>query len=205
MGRITDYDSLKTEVSSLIDRGSLYDSDIPLWVQLGESRIRTDVRVRNMETKTDLTLDSEFVTLPSDFIEMRSVQLSVDTPYAMYPMDVVHAAERDHWSTGKPKFYAIHGDQFQSIPTPDSSYTAEIIYVAAFDALDTTSTNWLLTNYPDVYLFATLIAAEPWIGNDARTKVWVELYKDAVKRVNGTANEGRWGPGMQARPQGMTP
>lgn len=45
------------------------------------------------------------------------------------------------------------------------------------------TTNWLLTSHPDVYLYASLVEAAPYIKDDPRIPVWLENYNTRVAEV----------------------
>jgi hypothetical protein len=68
------------------------------------------------------------------------------------------------------------------LPIPDSTYTAELIYYAKLSKLSaSTSTNWLLAQAPDVYLYGALLQAAPYLQDDARIQVWVSLYERGLQ------------------------
>jgi len=84
-------------------------------------------------------------------------------------------------TSGQPMFYTMVGQQFQVLPSPDGSYTGELLYYAKIPALsDAAPTNWLLTEAPDVYLYATLVQSAPYLKEDERTGVWAGLYQTLV-------------------------
>lgn len=52
-------------------------------------------------------------------------------------------------------------------------------------------TNWLLTNHPDVYLYGSLLEAQPYLMDDARISVWAQIFERVVSEVrlpNASAN-----------------
>jgi len=69
-------------------------------------------------------------------------------------------------------------------PTPDGSYTAQFWYKAGIAVLsDTNTTNWLLTNYPNLYLYAALLESAPYLRDDERILLWQGMYDDGVNRL----------------------
>ena len=48
---------------------------------------------------------------------------------------------------------------------------------------DTVTTNWLLTKYPDLYLYASLSAAEGWLKDDPRIPLWSNAAQVALEEV----------------------
>jgi hypothetical protein len=70
------------------------------------------------------------------------------------------------------------GQQFQVVPTPSGSFDAELLYYAKIPALsDSNTTNWLLTESPDLYLYGALAQTAPYLKEDERMGVWAGLYQ----------------------------
>ena len=54
-------------------------------------------------------------------------------------------------------------------------------YYKSFDALaDATQTNWLILNAPDLYLYGTLLQAEPFLMNDERVPLWERGVRQVI-------------------------
>ncbi len=41
----------------------------------------------------------------------------------------------------------------------------------------------MAVNYPDALLYASLLEAEPYLINDARSQTWATLYDRAIKNI----------------------
>jgi hypothetical protein len=88
-------------------------------------------------------------------------------------------------SSGQPVVFTVIGGNVELAPIPDAVYSLELTYQQRIPALsDASNTNWLLTNWPNAYLYASLLAAMPFIMNDARLAVWGQLYAQAVDGIN---------------------
>jgi hypothetical protein len=60
----------------------------------------------------------------------------------------------------------------------------EMLYWAKFQNLSgTTTSNWVLQNAPDVYLYGALMEMEPFLQNDARIAVWAAGYDRAINNI----------------------
>jgi len=46
---------------------------------------------------------------------------------------------------------------------------------------DAAPTNWLLTESPDIYLYATLVQSAPYLKEDERTGIWSSFYEKLVE------------------------
>jgi hypothetical protein len=42
------------------------------------------------------------------------------------------------------------------------------------------TSNWLLADSPDIYLYASLLQAAPYLQDDQRITVWAALYTSAL-------------------------
>ena len=87
-------------------------------------------------------------------------------------------------TTGKPRYFAITGADLEFYPAPDATYEIEVIYYKTIAPLsDSNTDNFLLTNQVDIYLFGTLVQAEPWLMNDERIGVWGALLGKGIEEL----------------------
>ena len=188
---LTTYSELKTAIANWLDRSDL-DDRIPEFIQLAEARHRRDFKIRRMETRVtaNTIADTEYYSLPDNFVAMRNIQLNTDPKTSLEyltpeQMDRVRAGS----NTGKPKAYSIIGNNFQLRPIPDAVYQIEMLYYKYFTALsDSNTTNDMLTYHPDLYLYGALVEAEPYLQNDKRIQTWAGFY-DRAKQDLITTNE----------------
>ena len=77
-------------------------------------------------------------------------------------------------------------------------------YYKKVQGLSTTNTtNEILKNYPDLYLYGCLLEAQPFIMADERLPVWAEMYQTAVRNAeDGDAKEKHSGSPLQMTPSG---
>ncbi len=183
---ITNYSELKAAIADWLDRTDLTDS-IPDFITLAETRHRRDFKIRRMETRVtaNTVADTEYYTLPDNFVAMRNIQLNTDPKTALEyltpeQMDRIYAGS----NKGKPKAYSIIGDNIQLRPLPDSAYEIEMLYYKYFTPLsDSNTTNDMLTYHPDAYLYGALVEAEPYLQNDKRIQTWASFYERAKKDI----------------------
>ena len=180
---INSYSTLKTAVSNWLDRDDLTDR-LPEFISLAESTFNRVLRIRAMETTVSDTTPSgsKEDALPTGYLQMREIHLTTSpvaslayiTPEIMYRI-------RAGSTSGKPNAYTIVGDNILFGPTPDDAYTYSITYYKSFDALsDSTATNWLILNAPDLYLYGTLLQAEPFLMNDDRVPLWERGMRQVI-------------------------
>ena len=176
---ITNYTDLQSTIADYLARTDL-TTQIPLFIQLAENRLRRDLRIRPMlKVVTTLTTASDStVALPSDFLEMRDIHIEstpIQTVIYQNPSNFFRNAGVT--VSGMPTYYTVTGSEFQFAPIPDSAYTLKMIYYASPTYLSVSvSSNVFLANCPDLLLYAALGEAEPYLMNDARTQTWAALY-----------------------------
>jgi len=183
---ISNYSELKAAIADWLNRSDLTDS-IPDFIVLAEARHKRDFKIRRMETRVtaNTVADSEFYSLPDNYVAMRNIQLNTDpkTPLEYLTpeqMDRIYAGS----AKGKPRAFSIIGNNIQLRPTPDSAYQIEILYFKHFTALsDSNTTNDMLTHHPDAYLYGALVEAEPYLQNDKRIQVWSSYYDRAKNDI----------------------
>jgi len=181
---ITTYDELKASIANWLNRDDL-TAVIPDFIALAEAQIARDVRHWRQEKRVTTSVNEQYENLPIDWLEMIQIQLT-----AGGRLQVISAAElQDRKEVSltphKPKYYRLTSDQIEFYPTPDSSYEAAMQYYARVPALtDVDTTNWILTDYPDIYLYGSLVHAAPYLNDDQRITVWASLYKSGVDALD---------------------
>ena len=183
---IDSYSTLQTAVANWLDRDDLTDR-IPEFISLAEARFNRDLRIRAMETKqTASTVAAQRnYALPTGYLQMRNFQVNV-TPVRVLEYVTPEIYDRLYGSTanGIPVYYTLLANEIQLGPIPDSVMTLEMPFYKTFDALSpTTTTNWVLANAPDVYLYAALMEAEAFLVNDARLPTWSAGYQRAIESL----------------------
>lgn len=184
---LTNYTDLQTSVANHLHRSDL-TSIIPDLITLAEHKIYSDLDARQQDTVTTLSTvaATETVTIPADFINARTFTITSTSPHVALDYkspDQYQKVYAAYSGTGLPQAYTIIGSNFYLAPTPDAAYTIRLVYQAKVPSLSS-GTNWLMTSYPAVYLYATLCASAPYLKDDARVQVWEALYQEAIQGVN---------------------
>jgi hypothetical protein len=189
---ISNYAELKTATANWLARSDL-TSIIPDFITLAEAKLNRILRLRSMENTTTGTV-GEYVALPTGFVEMRSLTATdgASTWTLTYvPPDQIGIDD------SAPIEYSLIGDSIYFKGT-SSSYTYKLTYYKKFDALSG-GVNWLITNAPDVYLYATLLEAAPYIQDDQRIQVWESRLAIAVNDLRTTDRGDRYGAALTVR------
>ena len=195
---ISTYTELKTAVANFLARDDL-TSQIPNFIQLAESRMSRELETRDQEKRATATLTSgdEYIALPTDLREVRSVALRTDpktvlTYYSPTSLDSTYSSG----GSGKPLGFSIVGGEMKLRPIPDSSYTAEIIYVGGLSALsDSNLTNVVLTRHPDAYLYGALAEAYAYLLDETRAAQYMQRFSLAIDEIKVDEQRAHYGTG----------
>ena len=192
---IANYTELQTAVANWLDRDDLA-ARIPEFISLCEARFNRSLRLRAMET-LDTTVSTvggtSTIALPTGYVQMRDFHLTTSPLTQLQYLAPEMMVRLNAGSLqGKPLTYTIIADTIRLGPTPDSAYTTSMLYYKTFDALSGIApTNWVITNAPDVYLYGTLLEAEPFLMNDARTQLWAQALKESINTLQEQDNKDR--------------
>jgi len=186
---ISTYAELQTAVKNWLHREDLspYIDD---FIALGEARIGREVKARQMEQRVSTTPTSGYASLPSDYVSMRAIRIqgstigwldyvTPDEFFNQFPSSVSSVSKK----------YTVFGDElvFPSAPTGD----IELWYFKRLTALAIAG-HTLFTANPDLYLYAALAAAQPFLKDDKRIQMWEAQYGQARDSVNEVHKAGRY-------------
>lgn len=180
------YTELKNQIADFLNRTDL-DAAIPTFIALSEAQTERQLRVRQMLATATITIDSELETLPSDFLETRSLVLNTNPVRALNfrTIDSMAMFKASNPQQGTPTDFTVIGSNFQLLPAPDTSYSATLTYYQSIPRLsNTVASNWLLDKAPDIYLYGALINSAPYLKEDARIQTWATYYQGAIDALS---------------------
>lgn len=197
MTRIVDYATLQQACLEWIGRDDDPNDDvkrnITTMIQVAENKLRPRMKgMRCLKTRAKALLDEQWEWLPDNLAAMGSVSiLPADDEGQEYPLSYkgeeqfvaeLQRAPMGYWD--RVGFYTTIGLQLRFGPwfgTPTDGTNFRIIYYARPDALSTDApTNVLLTDHPEIYLYATLVETAPYISDDNRVQLWRAALDDAI-------------------------
>jgi len=174
---------LKATIADYLNRDDL-TAIIPSFITIAEAKFNRKLRVRQMVTRAEGQIETAFFAYPADWLEAKEFQLNTNP---ITRLQFVTEAQGDelkstrYTTVGTPAYYTITGSQLEFIPTPDTTYSAELTYYAKIPALsDSNTSNWLLAYAPDLYLYGALIEATPYLKDDERLPVWSQMYVNSL-------------------------
>ena len=185
---LANYTDLQAAIASWnFARTDLPTADIIL---LAETRLNRDLKLRNKTADASLTgvVDARTIALPSGFIEATDCWIVKD--WGRQPLAQIVPAINTVTVEGEPRYWAIDGETLAFERPLDQAY-AFVLACSTRLSLVATTTNWLLTNYPDCYLAACNVEAALWMNDDAQASRWEQRYqaaKDGVKGIEASAS-----------------
>lgn len=183
---ITNYTELQTEVANWIHRSDLA-SNIPVFIQLAESKINNSIKGRLLETTVTYTLTAGTATLalPSDYQQMKTVIVLSNPQSPCEPMSVDKINQYNALNTtGVPQFYCVTGTNLVFSLPPDAAYSVKIVYYAALPSLSAlVTTNWVLTQYPYLYLYGALIEASIYTNDPDQVAFYQQKFSEGIADV----------------------
>lgn len=132
------------------------------------------------------TANSAVVTLPTDFLEMRTLYLQYsggggkelrERPASPIPIGTLTQ------TSGPPSTYTVVGNTLVFDRPCDQAYNLVGDYYAKIGPLATSGTNWLMTRAPNVYLAGSIAHGAPWMGPTFNATPWVTAFKIALAGV----------------------
>lgn len=198
------YQGLCNKIADTLNRADL-TSVIPDFTVLATTRISRDMaRIKHPGsiTRAIASVVNDYAPLPTDFLSMYQL-MDQDTQVALTYIspDQSMTVQTQGWSpqtspvpvlapyyspTQNIIYYTIMGKTLRMIPPPASATpaTLEMWYYSNLPAISTGNpTNWVLTQYPDLYLYGSLVHTAPYLKNDERIQVWEGIYQSILNDV----------------------
>jgi hypothetical protein len=185
---ITDYSSLLAASADWLNRGDLVDQ-LPAFVTLSEAQFNREMRLRDMMVRADATSDEENVALPDDWLEHYSLVVAPGGVPRYPPLRYMSEKETNELKqggiAGPVVGYTVVGNAIELVPAPGADVDLKMVYYQRIPSLNATTqpTNWLLMKSPDLYLYATLMQAQPYLKDDARLQIWSQMRAGLLEQM----------------------
>ena len=187
---LTTYTELQAAIASRLHRTDL-TTQIVDYITIAEKRIIRQLQLTEQETETVLTavISSRNLTLPTDFSAPIALYLTTYLPrisleYRL-PQDMQVFSDN-----GPASYWTIDGAVIKTDTPADQQYTYVLRYVASFN-IASTSTNSLLTNYPELYLYGALIEAAADVRDNELAQVSATRFAQALQECSDDINANR--------------
>jgi hypothetical protein len=210
MALVTTYATLQTHLADVLNRTDLTDV-LPNFIQQFEGVAKrgiilpdgTVVPLRNLVDRGSFQISADGTSLPTDIDSIESLYHDGPTyfgPITIVPADQIGPLKAAHGDTGVPQFAAITAGTLRFAPEPDATYTLKMTYWQKITALSASNTtNWLLTNHPDIYIYGALCESAPYLKDDARLALWKSELLERVFAHENSQQRKLWGGGTTQR------
>jgi hypothetical protein len=182
------YSDLKSAIGDWLNRTDL-TAVIPQFIMMAEARFNRELRVRDMLLRAEAVSDAEYLSVPADWLETYSLEMVVTATTTAPPLMYIGVNEakilKANHIQNDPRYYTMINGSFELIPAPKADQDLILTYYQKIPALsDAAPTNWLMTKSPDLYLYASLLNAAPYLKNDERIQVWAAGMSDVMDKMH---------------------
>ena len=186
---ISTYSELKTAIASWMHRSDTTTRDDEA-IDNFEAKVNRRLRVKDLETTTtgNMVAGTATISFPTANTEIRSITY-VPATGAIRKLEYIALEQADaleFQASGLPQYYTTAGNAIRFYPTPDSTYAYTIKHYQRVAALSSTTgytTNWLLSNNPDLYLYGSLVELCAYTGDDPRLQVWKIAVEEGLNEL----------------------
>lgn len=176
------YATLQTDAADYLHRTDL-TAKMPTFVAQAESYLFRELQVKDMALSVPGTTIGEYAALPSDFGTVSKVTITVGS--TEYSLD--YKSQNAVTSTSVPNSYAIEDNKIR-IFGAGTGQAYKLYYIPKIQPLsNTNTTNWLLENAADLYLYATALEAAKYTRNEpeiAALTGFIGPLVDSVRRLS---------------------
>jgi hypothetical protein len=195
---LSNFTDFKATIRKWIDRQSIPDDVVQGWIRMAELRADRELMVKEGVARDTVTMSSNSVKLPDDWIQTeylryapaagsanpdirngKTLQFRSNEQFWQLQNDVDNS---DHLAA----IYTIVGDVLYLNPAiaPTDLTVLEIGYYAKVPPLALNTSNWLLDNYSDLFLYATLANSGMYLVEDDRVPLWQTVATDMINKAN---------------------
>lgn len=181
---ITTYAQLQAAAANWLVRSDL-TARIPEFITLAEARLNRVLRTRLAEIEVALaaTIGGRTIPLPAGFTEPLRVWIDRNGERVELPFleaSLIGASSL----RGEPGAWSIDGANLRFDRPCDLAYALTLRMLRSFALSDAAPTNALLSDAPDVYLFATLCEAGPFLRDGELSDAYEARLGRAIGELN---------------------
>lgn len=177
------YANLQLAIADWLDRTDL-TSQIPDFITLAEAKMTRLFALRTNEVEASLTTvqGSRYVSLPSDYDLPIGLWINVWNPRR----ELIYrpAEQLEYVSVSSyPIYWGIDNTNIAFNCNCSGAYPLTFRYRTQDTLSNSTPTNWVLTNNPDVYLYGALAQAALFLPGEDRLAPFSQLFEKAMQDV----------------------
>jgi hypothetical protein len=174
------YSELQTNIANYLHRADIA-AKVPSFISLAEAYLFRELQVKELQISVTGTTTGEYALLPSDFGTLS--RLSVTLNGKEYSLD--YKAQAETVAKYAPDSFALENNQIR-IWGASTGQAYTLYYIPDIQPLSSTvDTNWLLTNAPDLYLYASVLEGAKHVRNQGeidKLTPQIPALLDSVRR-----------------------
>lgn len=197
---LTTYAELLAAVRTELDisTSGITDASVADAVTRCEAKINRRARFREMEQLAYATyaagtnsIDDRTLAVPTGMLELINLRVKKASDDDSNYIEVKYVDPgRIHEYYGESGLRYTLRDQLEFSTAVSVNHTVMMHYLKKW-SIAADSTNWLLTNFPDVYLYGSLAECEMHVRNDQRIPLWKSLFDEGIAELNTMDERGR--------------
>jgi hypothetical protein len=165
-------DAFRTALADWINNTEATTARLNDWISLFEAEFNRKIRIKGMEaTMTTTALSSGAASLPTGFLAWKELRFDGARDYTLKPKSLEWIRAQDDTSTGDAMYFAITSTQVVCWPPAGSIKGTYFKSLTSLSGL-TSTTNWLLTASPDLYLAGALTEAYVFFNDEEKASMW---------------------------------
>lgn len=186
---MTDFADLKTQIAEWANREDWSDVLVTSFIRMAEQKFNAELRVRRMLKLVQNTITCRCSSVPDDWLESELMSLGATiSPGGWLP---IKYKSRDEFFQLPDKrscqFYTIEADviTFGGPPDTTEGIDYQMWYFAEVPVLSDTTTSWIYTKYPTLYLHAALMNADLHaVGEEDKSANMKQMVEDTIGKLN---------------------
>jgi len=197
MAKITNYQTLKTELQNYLNRANLI-SELPQFIQAAEARVKALVPdIPEMEVLSTGTLSGSTLALPTGYLGTLSLFVADGADFCpLLSTDRAHLRSLQN-NSGVPSRYLEVAGVLQLGPTPDSTRSYEWTYLKKFTELSAnTDTNWIIDEHPTAYLYGALSEGYLFGKDEPRAGTFEQKFQQKISEIQKSIDLRKYPPGQ---------
>lgn len=176
------YTTLQSSAIEYLHRSDLA-SLCPTFVANAEAYLFRELHIKELQVSATVITTGGYAPLPSDFGSVSRLTLTKNG--RVFTLDYSSVPDISTAAWGYPKYYALENNQLRIFGSSDAD-TFTLYYIPKIEPLGVTvSTNWLLDNAQDLYMYATALEGAKHIRDEseiAKLQGMIPSMLDSVKR-----------------------
>jgi hypothetical protein len=176
------YEDLQASIAAYLQRNNL-TPQIPVFIALAEVRLKSTIQTMQAQMGTPWIIQPALgvskIDLPTDLASIAKVKYG--NHYLEYVSPEYITGHNQHHGRHE---YTTLGSKMYLETYVDGQKLLYIEYFKTIPSLnDANPSNWLLEDFPSVYLYASLIEAAMYLMDDERLPLWSDALEQAIEKM----------------------